>query len=843
MSSVTRAPLMFLLSATIGICIWSGTQTATASPADKTNLAAAARQVIEKHCFECHGASPKKIIADLNVLEPSSLLDIERKLVVPGKPNDSELFLRVIADKIDERMPPAPRPVLDESERQALRDWISAGAPAFVPKDPPAIKTATVDLSAQVKEVFRVHCFDCHGGTSTKAGVRILDWDSLVTKKKKVIPSKPQDSAVYRVISALDQTVMPPQGRPRLGESDLILIRDWIAAGAAPFPEDLVASPIAPVVKDAGADYVLGQILQHVRTLNVEDRQFVRYFSTNHRMTAGVSRPEIDRQRDALAKAINHLSRERTIVVPQVIDAPLATIFAVDIRQLGWHKQPLSRIVEGRPSSASSLTIYDLALLEYPYAVINEESTTYATLLEEYMGPGRFIRPIPYLRIDWFVSTVTQPPLYEDFLQLPLDVADLEKQLNIDSAGNLRASLAKRAGMTSSGVSRNNRVVEWHAAPNGSYWKSIDTATSKGRENMFRDPVHVEGSGGEMIFSLPNGLQAYFLAAANGRRVDAAPTNIVTDKFAEDKIVRNGLACMRCHIQGMKDFVDNVRPAVEQLPGSPGFNKSSVLALYPPQADMDKLLEEDRVRFLAAMEKVMGRPDAEEPLAPVSHHYIDEPLSLGIVAGELGLSRTGDLAVLFRSPKLVRLGLASLGSPGGVARRDMWEDGFHEVIRDLGVGLPVVPLDGLTRTNFGSTESGIDVQLGTNRSGNTFAPGDQLVINVSNNSRTDIHIELLGTSEKGEKVVLAPATTIVKAGHQYRFPEVGSIIVRGGVGKEQITLFACDEAFPAGEILRGRGTADRIVHRFYRMKMDRGHPQLEFDPSRMVKQTLEIETK
>ena len=482
-------------------------------------------------------------------------------------------------------------------------------------------------------------------------------------------------------------------------------------------------------------------------------------------------------------------------------------------------------------------------MLEYPYAIIDEDSSTYAMLLEEYLGPGRFIRPVPYLRVDWFVSTATQPPLYEDFLQLPFEVAELEKQLEVDIAGDLHAGRAKRAGMAVSGVSRNNRMVERHDAPRGAYWKSFDTTTSKARENLFLDPINVQAAGGELIFNLPNGLQGYFLALANGRRIDAAATSIVTDRFATDKTVRNGLACMRCHDQGMKDFADNVRPVIEKLPGSPGFSKRDVLALYPPQEEMDKLLDEDRRRFLASMERALGRPQTDEPLIPVSHRFLDEPLSRATAAGELGFVRSDDLAVVFRSPALVRLGLASLGSPGGVARRDMWEDSFHEVVKGVGVGIPVVPLDGLTRANFPPDDPYFEVQLATNRAGNVFAPGDELVLTVTNKSRSDLYIELVGTSEKGEKVILAPATSIVKAGQAFRFPETGGIRVQKGVGKEQVTLYACDQAFPAGEVFRGYGTTDRFFHRFYRLKVIGGRPQLEFDPTKMVKRTLELETK
>src|SRR5262245_44898085 len=49
-----------------------------------------------------------------------------------------------------------------------------------------------VDLAAEVKTIFRDHCFACHGGPeSTPARVKILDHENLVAKRKKVKPGKP----------------------------------------------------------------------------------------------------------------------------------------------------------------------------------------------------------------------------------------------------------------------------------------------------------------------------------------------------------------------------------------------------------------------------------------------------------------------------------------------------------------------------------------------------------------------------------------------------------------------------------------------------------------------------
>src|SRR5262245_28307205 len=274
--------------------------------------------------------------------------------------------------------------------------------------------SAADDTAARAKEVFRAHCAECHGPVKTRAGVNVLDRDGLI-KKEKVVAGKPDDSLLYRLITATDESGMPPTGRPRLTAEHIEVIRKWIAAGAPAFPAD--APPPAEPAKEkdkplkdvAGVDYVLKKILAHVRAVPAGDRPFLRFFSINHVLTAGATADRLADHRAALAKAINHLSREPRLVRPKSIDAPADTLFAVDIRELGWHRKPF-KAQNGDKEVPADLTVFDLALLEYPYAIAYADSDTFDRLAEEFLNPANQIRPIPYLRADWFCSVVTLPP-------------------------------------------------------------------------------------------------------------------------------------------------------------------------------------------------------------------------------------------------------------------------------------------------------------------------------------------------------------------------------------------------------------------------------------------------
>ena len=143
----------------------------------------------------------------------------------------------------------------------------------------------------------------------------------------------------------------------------------------------------------------------------------------------------------------------------------------------------------------------------------------------------------------------------------------------------------------------------------------------------------LQESAEEVIWDLPNGLQAYeLLGGFNQRRVDAFNL-IVTDynihTTSTDKQIttwtetgasvgdparlNTGASCLGCHVDGMNRFNNNLRDYLEagSLPmGAPmGADKwvndqnviAQVRALYPTTADLRPVVENDRKRFAIAM--------------------------------------------------------------------------------------------------------------------------------------------------------------------------------------------------------------------------------------------------
>ena len=172
----------------------------------------------------------------------------------------------------------------------------------------------------------------------------------------------------------------------------------------------------------------------------------------------------------------------------------------------------------------------------YPYHISFDAPTQ--TALRDQLGrlQGEMKCDIPSIHIDWFVATASTPPLYHELLSLPLTDKELETRLEVDVIRNLQNAPGIhvwRAGFNNSGVSNNNRMVERHTSRYGAYWKSYDFAGSVGTQNIFTHPLDFTHDGGEVIFNLPNGLQAYYLVNASGARLDAAPINIVSNPRRE----------------------------------------------------------------------------------------------------------------------------------------------------------------------------------------------------------------------------------------------------------------------------------------------------------------------
>ncbi len=456
-------------------------------------------------------------------------------------------------------------------------------------------------------------------------------------------------------------------------------------------------------------DYALPWIAADLLRRQASDRKYARYLVATHihnesmfetvprdkRWSTGTMVPKIYA---ALSFLLNSLSWQVQTRLPERVD-PAGTIFHIDLRHYGWDERTWQRVVA-----------------QYPYGL--KRAGDAARAIESATGSE-----LAFLRADWFVFAASQAPLYHDILNLPRTAAKLERWLQVDVAKNLRTAPpgVVRAGFSDSGVSFSNRLIERHPLANGLefrlgaadrtvrypdggyYWKSYDFETNRGRQNLFAFPLGPgEGadvfnhSAGEVIFSLPNGLQAYLLLDRDGTRIDAAPIEIVSDVpiLPRKPTVTTAFSCIICHLEGPRATMvpnpisggDQVRPHFEanaqRYPYS-NADSDSIRALYRSKADFDSLFEDDVRRFKTAGSRVTNNISA---IAATIRSYL-VPLKASRLAAELDQPHEG----AFEPPTSFGRNVGPVHLGGGLIKRQVVEEHFAEMAQELKLGEPLRP--------------------------------------------------------------------------------------------------------------------------------------------------------
>src|SRR4030081_2818298 len=88
------------------------------------------RPILAENCFKCHGPDDAARKSKLRLDRPDTALQPAKsgkRALVPGKPNESELISRIMAEDPDDRMPPAStKKTLSTAQKELLREWIAA---------------------------------------------------------------------------------------------------------------------------------------------------------------------------------------------------------------------------------------------------------------------------------------------------------------------------------------------------------------------------------------------------------------------------------------------------------------------------------------------------------------------------------------------------------------------------------------------------------------------------------------------------------------------------------------------------------------------------------------------
>lgn len=208
-------------------------------------------------------------------------------LLVPGNPNNSLLLARLTAPNPMQRMPRNDEPLTQEELRK-IATWIAAGAvfdgteknvALSLLKANPMLATEkvtiakptgneTVSFVKDIAPTFVTTCGGCHNaGPTPRGGFSLSTFERLMAggeSGKVIVPGKPDESRLWRLVNADDTPVMPQGNMARITRKWHADLRTWITEGAKfdgsdakrplaeliPTPEQLLAEQMAKLTPE-----------------------------------------------------------------------------------------------------------------------------------------------------------------------------------------------------------------------------------------------------------------------------------------------------------------------------------------------------------------------------------------------------------------------------------------------------------------------------------------------------------------------------------------------------------------------------------------------------------------
>jgi Domain of unknown function (DUF4384) len=632
------------------------------------------------------------------------------------------------------------------------------------------------DLEMKAQAVLEKHCSRCHQDGKlvkrekpAKGFGDVMQLQELSANPKRILPGNPDGSPMFQVLAnkqmPYDVYQEGDYEKPTPTAEEINVLREWIMEEGK--QGDSQCKPYEMPYKD-----LVNVMYQDLGSLPEHRRANTRYLSLANLKASCASDEEMEIYRQGAIKLLNSLSTNSDVItLEDSIIGEEGVVVRFNLDDLNWTPELWEEIIS-----------------HYPYGVrpfdSQYDSLTHSTHTD-----------IPYVRADWLAFFGARPPLYTAILNLPGTAQELEHGLGVDVFANIRKYIAKRAGFKHSGVSANNRLIERHPISTGYFWTSYDFGGTVTKQNLMEFPLGPIGvfgqdydygddfafkhDGGESIFSLPNGYQAYYLNKADGVALDKGPTNIVRDPSRKDLAVTNGISCMGCHDQGMKNATDEVLHHIADNRLLPADAREAVKALYPEKEDMNKLIENDRKRFIAAEVKSGLDPKLKhqsdgEPVNALSNRY-ERDVDLVTAASEFGVPPNKILEYLAHGGQIGGSFAAQIAQ--GTVQRDIFEVEFANLVEFVVDGKYIAPHEAAYSYAEVKKEEVVATPISeykiTLHSDKPSAyVGDKAYFTV--NATKDCYLTLINISGKDEGTVIFPnkftQDNFIHAGQSFQFP-------------------------------------------------------------------------
>jgi len=452
------------------------------------------------------------------------------------------------------------------------------------------------------------YCAECHGapGSNDCAGgvcIAGMSGDELA-ESGLIVLGEPDASPLY---TSMASGAMPPPGSPQPPQSFIDQVRSYIERRA---PVVLCDNPLV------SWDQLYRDIEADLLSQPEGDRAFLRYLSFADEYNAGACAEDLAPGPAALSKLLNSLSSLETVQAPPaaVSDAlATGTLFRIDLRDYGLDQGPF--VVDG----TSFADGWDAIVADSFYAVELEGPNADVVSLQS----GS---PVAVLFAGALIDRASVGELYYGLLRMPATQAELLVELGVDRQTGLEQGSSALAATTSSPITVGQRLVVRNAlASEGRYYyERFDLAPSSGPgSSVLDDPLGFAAGDAEstqVLFSLPNGLLAYGAFDDAGERIGLADT--LFDPEGIESLIQVGVSCMRCHEGGVLALSDEVREHALANPDevgaaaeAAGFDFADVLALYPPSAALQQIIESDSAQYFAALTSAGAPAGGTEPIS------------------------------------------------------------------------------------------------------------------------------------------------------------------------------------------------------------------------------------
>jgi serine/threonine-protein kinase len=370
-----------------------------------------------------------------------------------------------------------------------------------------------------------------------------------------------------------------------------------------------------------GFDDLYTRMQQDLSRQDAGDRVFLRYISLANRLNQGACADALEFDRLALIKAINSVSTDTSIVLPQAVGSDGA-LLRIDLRDLGWD-QPI--VVDGSAFTDK----WEALIAASEFAVEFEGDQADDVKLKANTL-------VPVLNADALIDVALKDNLYYELLGIGASEDELLEQLGIDEEAQEDQGLVIRAGTSQSRLSRQPTVAERLELEDrqGFYWSRYDLADGTAGQSIFSDPLGFQEDVILTIFSLPNGLNAYVIF--DGAGVRQTDTEVVLDPGEAE--MENSVSCNGCHATGLNPITDEVRDYVQA--NSRDFNADDFQEIqdsFLEQSEIDATLRSDIQLYQRALVRTGLDKLKIDPVEAVYERF-DGDVDLAVAAGDLGLT-------------------------------------------------------------------------------------------------------------------------------------------------------------------------------------------------------------